>query len=214
MPTSLSLRYNRYTEKWLKEYNLNLFYYRAHMAKFELVWGILLAPVILLPVPGQPDVRASEFGTFLQDAAECFAGIGTAPDGTSCFGTWQVWLLWVAVGFVSLFSQLSLIKYGSCVLSSILSAVNGPVTVAYFEWPLLAGTVLQHGLRWNTWVAVAIASAGAFIYGMGKEDSPQRQLQLLSPHEAGDSKGPDVLSDAWPSAYGDPLLPVHQQVEF
>jgi len=157
---------------------MNLFYYRANMAVFEVLLGIILLPAIFLPIPGQPDVQPSELGDFLRDAARCFAGLGVSPDGGSCSGTWQVWLLWVAVGLVSIMAELALMKYGSAVLSSILSAVNVPVTVAYFQWEALAGPVVQHGLHWNTWAAVAVATAGALLYTSGKEQSAQRQLSL------------------------------------
>ena len=187
--------WHSFEEKWLKSYKMNLFYFRANMALFELILGALLVPVVFLPVPGQPPgVTPSKLPAFLDAGLQCFLGVGDAPDGEACDGVWLVWLAWIAVGGVNIYCSFALVKYGSAVLSVILAAVGNTVGVFFYQWPALAGPVVQHGLAWNVWVAVFVSCFGGILYATGTERSPQRSLSLV--------RGADDGDDGAPVAYG------------
>lgn len=179
-----------YTEKWMKDVNMSTWYFRANMGLFEVLLGLLLVPTMLIHIPGHTEVPADHLWEHFEDSWRCFRGlpigvnatVAATADSEMCADSlpvWQVWLLFVLVFPFSIISSLMLTKYGSAVLNSFVSALSVPVTVAFYQWPALAGVITQHGLGWSTVIAIAVSAIGVFLYTTTKEVSKQRQLSLL-----------------------------------
>lgn len=194
-----------YTEKWLKDVNMSTWYFRANVGVFELLLGLLLVPTMLVHIPGHTHVPADQLWSHLQESWRCFWGspiaagpgnmtlaLGAGPTQpcADSLEVWQVWGVFIALYPFSIITTLMLTKYGSAVLSSVVSALSVPVTVAFYQWPALAGVVAQHGLGWNTAVAMVVAAIGVALYTTANERSKQRQLSLMDEVARSLSRGP------------------------
>lgn len=169
------------------------------MGFFEVFLGMLLIPTLFLHLPGRTTVRPDELGSHLSESFSCFCGIPPAASNATslavatAFNTenalptcqdthapWQIWLMYTVMWFPAILSDLALLKYGSAVLVSVVSAVSVPVTVAFYQWEWLAGPAVQEGFTWNVGAAMIASAAGVAIYSSVGERQKQRQLSLVS----------------------------------
>jgi drug/metabolite transporter (DMT)-like permease len=141
------------------EGGLDIFVVNSFGSLFQLIFTLLLLPIVMLP--GLGHVTWNQLPNFLHDSALCYGGISPTP-GYDCS-----LMPWLGFGyiFVNLTVNilfLTLIKSGGAVLGFITGACAFPLQHLIFAlpWPRLPALPLE----WEDIVALVLSLAGLIVY--------------------------------------------------
>lgn len=160
-------------EKWLKQHDTSVWYFKAMESLFEIVTGLCLVVTLFLQVPGTPHVSPSSLGSYFSDAFGCFAGATSTSDGLGehCTGTWALWIPFMLLDIVTDVIAVLITKHYSAATSIVVSAVVLPVQTLLFQVHFISGIVTQDGLQWSMVVGLIAVCSGIVVYRCAPEQS-------------------------------------------
>eukprot|EP00128_Syssomonas_multiformis_P005614 Colp12_sorted_trinity150504_noHs@32929 len=168
LPSSAS---NVYKERALKDVDLDVWYFNAWIATFQIFIGILTVPLVFseLLSGGEP-IAPAELGTYLQHASKCFFGTGSLPGDEACNETPIVFVIFLVFNIAYNILMLMVFKLGSATLAVVASALRVALSDVGFQWKFLSGPAYKD-LTWYDGVALVILIGGLFAYRLRPERS-------------------------------------------
>jgi len=160
-----------YTEKWMKESDLNPVYLRFWMSLFSCALGLALVPLAFVQISGDsPPIpfNARGISDYLSSALGCFAGYAQPQyQSADCDGSippWVVWVFEMAVNVTYDVTGAAISKYGSASTGAALGSCGMLATLGLMQIQSLTGeapakVTLANGL------SVVAVFAGIALYG-------------------------------------------------
>lgn len=168
---------NVYKENGLKGFASNVWHVNAWIVFYQLLWGILSVPTILIPwvsYNGEETgfIESSEFFEYLNNGWDCFAyGINNVPTNPdACEGLLMVFIRYIIVNILFNLLMLVVFKNGSSSFAMIASAIRLPLVDVLLLWPAIAGEARDSIPTWS-WVALVFLIAGLVVYRLNPEKS-------------------------------------------
>jgi len=167
-------------EYWIKGSNLNVWYFRSWDALFELFFGLLLAPIVFIPLPGRDVIAPHNFGNYLLDATECFLGMNVNPTVDHCNYAWFLYFWTLIFNIIYNILSLALTKYVSASTTVVASAAVVPVSAVMYLWPFLAGLATISNISVETIVAIPVVMIGIVVYRLVDEQSKVKTPEMIA----------------------------------
>merc|ERR1712054_589302 len=161
-------------EKYLKTRNVDVWYFRAWLAVFELLCGLLYFPTIFLPGFSGPS-SVSSVPDYFANASACFCGLGS----DTCKDTWLPYIFFVTNNILFNVLSLAVIKYASGAVSFLVAAAQVPLSAFLFLVPMFAGPVARHSINIRKVVSLGIVALGILFYRLHSEVQTSPSPKLL-----------------------------------
>eukprot|EP00741_Cyanophora_paradoxa_P006829 tig00001042_g6604.t1 len=164
---------NVYKDCTFKEAQLDVWYYNAWVALFQLLAGAALVPAIFAPsLNGMAHMHKRggtlfEIGDYVADATGCFLGYDTRA-GDRCDGgapTWSVLAAFITLNVMFNIVMVIVHKHGSATLAIASSVLRLVTSDLLFGVPLLAGEAAG-AMGGTDGVALLVIVAGLVLYRM------------------------------------------------
>uniref|UniRef100_A0A7S3G041 Uncharacterized protein n=1 Tax=Palpitomonas bilix TaxID=652834 RepID=A0A7S3G041_9EUKA len=180
---------NVYKEYALKAYDLDVFYVNSWVALFQLLFGILLAPTVFVPIlsgaSAADTLKPAEFGQYLKESILCFAGISSKPGDICGCKDGPVYLVFIVfIGFNITFNiaYLLVFKYGSATLAVVAGAVRLALSDFGFSIPFVAGEAYAL-LQATDVIALVFLLLGVVWYRVLPETTKQKKGENAAAEE-------------------------------
>ncbi|KAG2373331.1 hypothetical protein C9374_012197 [Naegleria lovaniensis] len=169
LSTVVSAASNVYTEKCLRDVDMDVWYMQTWTMVFNLIFGLFTIPIAFIPFPPPYSaLNISQFGEYLGNGFKCFAGMNSAK-GDACEMVWAVILVFMCFNLAFNISMLFVFKYGSSTLAVISAALRLVLSTIGFMIPILAGPATSSHLTAMDLEALAILVLGVIMYSVTKE---------------------------------------------
>lgn len=176
---------NCYKERCLKDANLDIWYTQAWVMFWQLIFGIVTFPIILLRLPAPyTSISIHELPHHLWSGVKCAAGRNTLPDDM-CEGFYWVLLVFIFFNLSFSYCMLYVFKHGSSTLAVIAGAARIALSNIGFLIPVLAGEATMSRLTPFDIEAVVFQMIGVVMYSSTREyripgySIPQYMLKLV-----------------------------------
>eukprot|EP00003_Mantamonas_plastica_P030638 TRINITY_DN7696_c0_g1_i1.p1 TRINITY_DN7696_c0_g1~~TRINITY_DN7696_c0_g1_i1.p1 ORF type:complete len:341 (-),score=108.64 TRINITY_DN7696_c0_g1_i1:665-1687(-) len=167
---------NVYKENKLKAMDMDVWYFNAWVALFQLIFGFATFPTVFSDLlSGGAPIKPSEMGVYLENATKCFFGVNSLP-GDDCEGTFVIFLFFIAFNMTFNISMLLVFKHGSATLAVVASALRVALSEIEFTICFIAGPVC-HALSMYDVISLFVLLAGIVCYKLRPEESLADQLR-------------------------------------
>jgi hypothetical protein len=170
---------NVFKERGLKVADLDVWYFNAWVAIFQLGWGLSMAWSVFVPLPDPAQhVSVREFPAYMVNATACFAGMDTGEtEGNVCDFTWAIFAVFIAFNVIANVLMLWIFQRGSAVLAIIAGTAKLVLINLAFHIPLVAGEALVTKFSLYNLAALGIIIVGILVYRMRKEIRPASSFE-------------------------------------
>jgi hypothetical protein len=171
VPSAVS---NVYKERGLKTADLDVWYFNAWVALFQLGWGLTMAWSVFIPFPAPAKhVALRDFPAYLINASACFLGMHKGETSNNvCDYTWAVFAVFIAFNVIANVLMLWIFQRGSAVLAIISGTAKLVLINFAYHIPLLAGEALVTEFSLYNLVALGIIIVGIVVYRLHREVHP------------------------------------------
>lgn len=184
VPMALS---NVIKEKGLKsnkEKDMDVWYFNAWVALFQLLFGAAACWTVFIPMPAPAEsIPPSSFPSYIEDASLCFLGIDSdARPQAHCSYTWMVFAVYIAFNITFNVTMLYVFQQGSAALAVLASALRLALSSLGFHIPFLAGEATEKKFHVVDVIALIILIVGLVVYKIRPEkqaDSPVNTTEDL-----------------------------------
>lgn len=171
-------------EKYTKQYDMDVWFFRAWEAIIQVCIGGLLVPLAFVKVGDQSAIQPNQFGTYMSFAFRCFLGDKSAaamdPSNVlegQCESPWMVWIFFTCANVLHDVSSIAIAKYSSAAMGSLWGSTSVILTIFLMQFPELSGQPRQP-ISFYTLGSVLLIVAGLWMYGRYPEEQRQRELSL------------------------------------
>jgi hypothetical protein len=159
---------NCYKESCLKTANLDIWYIQAWIMFWQLVFGLITFPVVLLRLPPPyTSITLSEAPNYIYNGAKCVIGINSQPDDL-CDTFYIVLLVFLFFNLTFNYLMLYVFKYGSNTLP-MLSIIRLAISSFGFLISIVAGEATVAKLTPLEMEALAVLILAVIMYSATKE---------------------------------------------
>lgn len=169
-----------YKEIAFKGVDLDVYYFNAWVATFQVMWGVLFMPVSA--IPGFGEIPISEVPSNLYNGMKCMVGINSVYHTSSQYQHIDdCHLAFLQVGGYTLANVtynvllLAVIKYGSAALFYIASAALLPLSDICFTLPFVMGSQTSKLTPFDI-AGLIIILLGLFLYRLKGETTPDDEV--------------------------------------
>jgi hypothetical protein len=182
---------NVYKERGLKTKDLDVWYFNAWVALFQLGWGLSMAWSVFIPFPAPAKhVALRDFPDYMINATACFLGMDKGEISNNvCDYTWTVFVVFIVFNVVANVLMLWIFQRGSAVLAVIAGTAKLVLINIAYHIPLVAGEALVTEFSLYNLVALGIIIVGIVVYRLHKEVHPT----LTSPGEEEEERGEEDI---------------------
>ena len=154
----------------MKEVDLDIWYVQAWTMFFQWVFGLIVFPIVLLPLPAPYEsIGIKQIPTNIWRGLKCTVGINSVASD-HCDHFWAILLVFFLFNLVYNYLMLFVIKYGSSTLAMIAAASRIALCNVGFLIPFIAGEAKAKKLTSFDILALVILLLGVVMYSLTKEN--------------------------------------------
>jgi len=164
---------NVYKEYALKQKKLDVWYFNAWVAFFQLIIGAITIPMVFNEVlaGGQP-ISPRELPEYLYSATRCFFGFNSKPNDV-CDETALTFVFYIVFNMTYNIALLIVFKYGSATLAVVASALRVALSAFGFQVQYIAGPAWR-SLNIPDYISVVILIIALVVYKIKNESRSKK----------------------------------------